>query len=82
MPNFGMLTPVKSSHIAEVGYDYTDKILYIRFHVKGKKSESGPVYSYAFVEKKMYEAMMKAKSLGSYFHENIKDNPKIIATKM
>lgn len=55
--------PVQSSNIAEVGH--VDDTLEIKFH-------SGGVYRYRKVPQDVYEALMAAKSVGRYFHQQIK----------
>ena len=60
---------VESSQIAEVGFTEPDT-LGIRFL---KKDETVSEYTYANVTFAMYRAMTKAKSVGIWFKENIKD---------
>ena len=57
---------VSSSTIASVGYDEENKTLRIEFH-------SGRSYEYYKVPKFVYEGLLNADSVGTYFHRNIKD---------
>ena len=56
---------VKSSQIAEVGFDEKTGTLAVRFH-------GGGLYHYAGVGKKDFESLTKAKSIGSHFSSAIK----------
>ena len=55
---------VTSSNIAKAGYDDT---LYLLFN-------SGVAYRYESVPKALYLALIKADSVGSYFHKNIRNS--------
>lgn len=59
--------PVKSSHIAAVGYSDEDKSLYVEFH-------SGQTYRYKGAKADHLEAMLKAESAGKFFHSQIRPN--------
>ena len=54
---------VKSSNIAEVGYEHGT--LQVKFN-------NGGVFNYEGVEPKQYAAMMEADSIGKFLHSNIK----------
>lgn len=56
---------VESSNILEVGYDEDGEVLYITFN-------SGVTYSYDMVPQAIYEELLAADSVGSYFNKNIK----------
>jgi hypothetical protein len=58
---------VDSSMLDSVGYDEKTKTLEVEF-------TSGGVYQYFDVEKEVFEKLMKADSLGSYFYHNIRDD--------
>ncbi len=58
---------VDSSMLASVGYDEKTKTLEVEFN-------NGGVYQYFDVEKEVYETLMNAESLGSYFYHNIRDD--------
>lgn len=60
------LTPVESSNIASVGYDNIQNVLLIQF--KGKDT----VYAYQGVPVEVYNELMSAESIGSYYAKNIK----------
>ena len=60
-------TDVESSMLASVGYDEKSKTLEVEFN-------HGGVYQYFEVEKEVYEKLMNAESLGSYFYHNIRDD--------
>lgn len=55
---------VTSSNIAKAGYSDT---LYLLFN-------SGVAYRYENVPKAQYRALIKADSVGSYFHKNIRNS--------
>ena len=57
---------VRSSDLAEVGYDPFEGILEIKFR-------SGATYVYFNVPVHVYEGLLRAGSKRSYFHRNIKD---------
>lgn len=59
-----VMAPVSSSDIASVGYE--GNTLYVRFH-------SGGTYAYSGVPTSVYQQLMRASSLGRYFHANIKN---------
>lgn len=59
------MEPVKSSNVAEVGYDANQEILGVRF-------SSGKLYHYKGVASHVYEAMMASESIGSYFAKNVR----------
>ena len=59
--------PVSSSNIASVGYNTESKILEIEFH-------HGAIYQYFEVPMEVYEELVRAGSIGSYFFHNIKGN--------
>ncbi len=60
------MTPVKSSFIRAIGYDATKKMLFVKFP-KG-------FYSYQGVKSVTVTRWLKAKSKGSFFHQNIRGN--------
>jgi hypothetical protein len=57
--------PVQSSNINSVGFDSDDNTLQIKFN-------SGGIYNYYNVPKRVYTTMLAAPSKGKYFHKNIK----------
>ena len=59
--------PVRSGIIKSVGYGYgyEDRVLTIEF-------TNGSIYKYNDVPENVYDALMTADSVGSYFHHNIK----------
>lgn len=59
------MRPVKSSNLAEVGYDASTETLKVKF-------KSGLTYTYSGVPYTVYYAFSKAASLGSYFYYNIR----------
>jgi hypothetical protein len=58
---------VDSSMLATVGYDAKTKTLEVEFN-------HGGVYQYFDVSKKVYEELINAESVGSYFYHNIRDD--------
>ena len=65
--------PVESSQIAEIGYDANTATLGIRF--KAGKRSAASEYHYANVPVGTHHALMTAESVGTYFGQNIKNNP-------
>lgn len=61
-------TPVISSNIASVGYDPTTMTLEVEF-----KNGSSP-YQYFDVPEPVYQEMMGAASVGTFFNQNIRNN--------
>ena len=59
-------TPVASSNLCAVGYDFTSRTLEIEFN-------DGSVYRYSGVPENVYRALMSAGSHGRYFAAFIKD---------
>lgn len=57
---------VKSSNLKSVGYDKDSKTLQVEFH-------SGQVHEYANVPPNKHAEMMKASSIGGYFHTHIRN---------
>lgn len=57
--------PVTSSNLLAVGHDPKTKTLEVEF-------QSGRVYTYAGVSAQRKTALLKAPSLGSYFHKNVR----------
>lgn len=62
------LTPVSSSQIAAVGYEELTLTMTVKF-------TNGNVYEYANVPKELFDKMMAAKSVGSFFSAEIKSKP-------
>jgi hypothetical protein len=60
---------VDSSNIAAIGYDEQTQTLKIRFKAGGE-------YHYYDVPKEEHEALLLAKSMGSHFGKNIRNNYK------
>jgi hypothetical protein len=56
-----------SSNIAEIGYDYDNKTLEIKFH-------SGGIYQYWPISPSGWDSFLKAESKGSFFTQHIKNN--------
>jgi hypothetical protein len=59
-------TPVDSSMMASVGYDAVSHTLEIEF-------QSGRVYQYSDVPRRIHHDLMQADSHGCYFNEWIRD---------
>lgn len=59
--------PVNSSMLSAVAYDEKEQILYAEF------ANTGKVYAYEEVEKEVFEELLAAQSVGSYFRDNILD---------
>ncbi len=61
-----ILKPVTSSNIAAVGYDKDAKELHVQF-------KSGATHIYSNVSPEQHDAMVKAESVGSHFHHQIRN---------
>lgn len=61
------MIPVRSSTIKAVGHDGTD--MHVEF-------VSGGTYTYHNVPAKLFGAMLKAPSIGSFFHSQVKGKHK------
>jgi len=59
-------SPVKSSNIAEVGYDMPTLTLEVEFKNKS-------VYQYWPIKRSMYDSLVNAKSVGKYFNKHIRN---------
>jgi hypothetical protein len=59
-------THVSSSAISSVGYDDRSSVLEVEF-------ASGAVYDYLHVPKKVYRALLKAPSKGSFVSRRVRD---------
>lgn len=59
--------PVKSSNLKSVGYDPTTQKLEVEF-------KSGGVFCYDNVSPQEHADLMSAGSIGSYFHQNIRNS--------
>jgi KTSC domain len=55
------MEPVKSGHIAAVGYNAEEQGLFVRFN-------TGAQWHYRDVPPEVHQAMMAAPSVGGYFH--------------
>ena len=58
-------TPVTSSNITSIGYDTETQTLEVQF-------TSGAVYQYENVPPDVYQALMAADSIGSYFYYHVR----------
>ena len=56
-----MMYPVDSSCVAEIGYEASSKIAFVRF----KRNSS--LYMYAGVSRKKFRSLKNAASVGKYF---------------
>ncbi len=60
-------TPVKSSRIKSVAYDFASQVLEVA-------QKDGIIYRFQGVPANFWEEMMLSKSVGKYFFNNIKDS--------
>lgn len=60
------MVPVSSSNLAAVGYDPQNHEMHIEF-------TSGHTYAYYGVPEEIYRLLMAAPSLGSFFHQYIRN---------
>lgn len=63
------LKPVTSSNIKAVGYDPSSKALHVQF-------KSGQTHRYDDVSPEKHAALMAADSVGSHFHQHIRNSHK------
>lgn len=61
------LIPVESTAVEAVGYDATERELYVRF-----KGTSDGTYVYAEVSPQEYDDLLEADSIGGYVNREIK----------
>lgn len=67
--------PVESSHIKSIGYDGPSSTLEIEF-------KTGSIWSYQPITQEGWEEFLKSESKGAFFHEKIKHNTAITATRI
>lgn len=60
------MIPVKSSASRSIGYDENAKKMSIMF-------AAGHTYDYCNVPRQVYEALLSAKLIGSYYNKYVKD---------
>lgn len=60
------LVPVKSSNLKSVGHEKEANELHVEFH-------GGSVFAYDGVSAELHERLMKAESIGKFFHKEIKN---------
>lgn len=63
-----LLVPVISSHLTAMGYDETTGELQIQFW-------NGMIYAYYGVPAEIYQAFVTSPSLGTFFHQYIRNRP-------
>lgn len=63
-----LLVPVLSSHLRAMGYDETTGELQIQFW-------NGTIYAYYGVPMDIYQAFAMSPSLGTFFHQYIRNRP-------
>lgn len=61
---------IESSNMNSIGHNAKKQLLEVEFH-------NGKVYQYHPVSKETYEELINAKSIGSWFWENIRNNKSI-----
>ncbi len=64
------LAPVESKRVGAIGYDPTTKTLAVQF-----KAGARAIYHYPGVEPETFEEFKAAKSLGTYFGQNLQKLP-------
>jgi len=65
MANPVVMHPVTSSNLVAVGYDKEGQLLHVEF-------KNGLTYAYQGVPDQLYQDLLSAESLGSFFHKNIR----------
>jgi len=58
--------PVNSSNVAEVGYDVESMTLEVAFR-------NGSTYQYFDVPENIYKGLLRAKSVGTYLSQEVKE---------
>lgn len=69
--------PVKSSQIKSIGFDSETSTLEVEF-----ASESNPIWHYQPITPEGFNEMMKAESVGKYFHAHVKTNQLVTAKRI
>ena len=59
--------PVSSSVIKSLGYSDEARVLEVEFH-------TGRVYQYFLVPRALYEKLLRAESIGSFFNHEVRPN--------
>jgi hypothetical protein len=67
-------TNVESTALKSVGYDPATQKLHVEFH--GTPNRKGAVAEYDDVDQVKADALMKAPSIGKFFHEHIRSKSK------
>lgn len=62
------MTPVESSNIAAIGHNPQTSILHVQF-------KGGKTYEYKNVNTELFQQLLTAESIGSFFAKNIKSAP-------
>lgn len=65
------LLPVESTQLAAIGHDAETNTLYIQFKARPDEVE-GSIYSYQNVTPELFDDFRRARSIGSFFYNNIK----------
>lgn len=70
------LISVKSSNISQIGFDENFKLTINSepMTIMRIVFANGRIYDYYRVEKEVYEDLLKADSIGMYFHKHIKNS--------
>ena len=58
---------VKSKAIKKVGYDASNKKMFIQF-------QNSPLYAYSSVPEKVFKALSESETPGAYFQQHVRDN--------
>jgi hypothetical protein len=69
------MTAIKSSHVAEIGYDENRQLLYVKF-------ARNTMYVYRDVPVEVYRELMKSSSKGIYLDEFVKTNYRFKKVKL
>jgi hypothetical protein len=72
---------VNSSTIRSMGHDERTKTLEVEFY-QNNSAKGGAIWRYYSVSPKAFKQLLEAKSIGSHFHQMIKNNPLIIQQKV
>ena len=73
MINIPELKPVKSSHIAALGYSVIEEKHKLQRHLF-VKLQSGKIYKYTGVHEEIYKRLLRSSSVGVLFNELITSN--------
>lgn len=72
MPQTRMI-PVESSNVAEIGYAYVKRDLYVRYLNQQDLNQPGKLYVYHKVPRSVFDNLKRTDSVGEYLNDYVKD---------